>query len=219
MLIRQPPGAHRAQNRAQNQALQEGLQPARRKAPASTALVGGTVWALLAVAGTVAAFGMFSPSGPMPAHASTLARSAHAPKTPTLPSLPADSGHGRRVVFDQSEQRVWLVASDGDVKRSYLVTGSRYDNLRPGTYRVNSKNRVARTYRGGGTFEYFVKFAQGETSAIGFHAITKLNDGRMVYARDDLGTARTPGCVEALRDDAIALWKFAPVGTPVVVAA
>jgi hypothetical protein len=78
---------------------------------------------------------------------------------------------------------------------------------------------VARTYGGGGTFEYFVKFAQGRTSAIGFHAVTKLNDGRFVYARDDLGTARTPGCVEALPNDAKALWEFAPVGTPVVVKA
>lgn len=137
----------------------------------------------------------------------------------TLPKLPSGSGHGLRVVFDQSEQRVWLVAADGDVKRSYLVTGSRYDNLRPGSYRVNAKTRSARTYGGGGTFEYFVKFAQGETSAIGFHAITKLNSGRMVYTSDDLGKARTPGCVEALPDDAEALWEFAPIGTPVVVTA
>jgi hypothetical protein len=171
---------------------------------------------LLVVAAVVASVGgMFSPSHPLRAAATTSTVQA----SRTLPELPIDSGQGRRVVFDQSEQRVWLVASDGDTERSYLVTGSRYDNLRPGTYQVSSKNRVARTYGGGGTFEYFVKFAQGETSAIGFHAVTKLNDGRFVYARDDLGTARTPGCVEALPNDAKALWEFAPVGTPVVVTA
>jgi len=136
-----------------------------------------------------------------------------------LPTLPTHSGHGRRIVFDQSDQRVWLVAAGGDVERSYLVTGSKWGNLRPGSYRVGTKTRYARTYRGGGTFEYFVKFAQGRTAAIGFHAVTVRNNGTLVYARDDLGTARTPGCVEAMREDARALWTFAPVGTKVVVTA
>jgi hypothetical protein len=198
-------------------------EPARQPAPApkrsfgATTVVGGTVWIVLAITAVVAALGgMFTPTGPTHASTSTLHRAIDPAK---FPEPPAASGHGRRVVFDQSEQRVWLVASDGDTERSYLVTGSRYDNLRPGTYQVNSRNRVARTYGGGGTFEYFVKFAEGRTSAIGFHAVTKLNDGRFVYARDDLGTARTPGCVEALPNDAKALWEFAPVGTPVVVKA
>ena len=169
---------------------------------------------LLVLAVSVAAFGgMFAKSGPPPVMASTTDRTA------TLPKLPADSGHGRRIVFDQSDQRVWLVAPGDDVKRSYLVTGSKWDNLRPGSYQVRSKTRQARTYRGGGTFEYFVKFAQGRTSAIGFHAVTVRNNGTLVYTRADLGKARTPGCVEAMRDDARALWDFAPVGTSVVVTA
>ena len=136
-----------------------------------------------------------------------------------LPPLPTHSGQGRRIVFDQSDQRVWLVAADGETKRSYLVTGSKWDNLRPGSYGVKSKIRHARTYRGGGTFEYFVKFAEGRTSAIGFHAVTVRNNGTLVYARDDVGTARTPGCVEAMPEDARALWEFAPVGTKVIVTA
>jgi len=136
-----------------------------------------------------------------------------------VPRLPDHSGHGRRIVFDQSDQRVWLVAPSGRVERSYLVTGSKWDNLRPGSYHVSSKTRQARTYGGGGTFEYFVKFTQGHTAAIGFHAVTVLNNGRQVYTRADLGKARTPGCVEAMRDDAAALWDFAPVGTSVVVTA
>lgn len=122
-------------------------------------------------------------------------------------------------MFDQSDQRVWLVAADGEVKRSYLVTGSKEDNLRPGSYGVRSKTRHARPYRGGGKLEYFVKFAQGRTAAIGFHAVTVRENGTLVYARDELGTARTPGCVELWRNDARALWDFAPVGTRVVVTA
>lgn len=179
-------------------------------------VMGGTVPSLLLAAVSVAVFGgMFASSGPSPAGAST----ARSTSQQALPKLPLHSGHGRRIVFDQSEQRVWLVGADGDVKRSYLVTGSKWDNLRPGSYQVSSKTRQARTYRGGGTFEYFVKFTQGRSAAIGFHAVTVRNNGTLVYTREDLGTARTPGCVEAMRADAAALWRFAPVGTPVEVTA
>jgi len=169
---------------------------------------------LLAAASVAAIGGMFTASGPPPAVASTLTRSAN--HAATLPKLPIHSGDGRRIVFDESEQRVWLVAADGDVKRSYLVTGSNRGNLRPGSYAVKSRTRYARTYRGGGTLEYFVKFTQGRTAAIGFHAVTMTRRG-LVYARSDLGTPHTPGCVEAWRNDARALWTFAPVGTKVVV--
>jgi hypothetical protein len=193
--------------------------PARRRLKAP-AVVGGTVWTLLAVGAVVAGLGGMFATGPSSAVAST-PRSAPlaATRVNPLPSLPIGSGHGRRVVFDQSEQRVWLVASNGKAMHSYLVTGSSRDNVRPGLYRVKSRTRFARTYRGGGTLEYFVKFTQGRTAAIGFHAVTVRKNGTLVYARQDLGTARTPGCVELWRNDARSLWAFAPVGTRVVVTA
>jgi hypothetical protein len=173
---------------------------------------------LLIAAASVAALGdTFTASGPPPAAASTTqTRSAN--REAVLPKLPIHSGTGRRIVFDESEQRVWLVAADGDAKRSYLVTGSNRGNVQPGFYAVKSRTRYARTYRGGGTLEYFVKFTQGRTAAIGFHAVTATRGG-LVYARSDLGTPHTPGCVEAWRDDAKALWEFAPIGTKVVVTA
>ena len=52
------------------------------------------------------------------------------------PPVPADSGQGRRIVFDQSDQRVWLVDDDESVVRTYLVSVSLTDNLDPGTYSV-----------------------------------------------------------------------------------
>lgn len=190
----------------------------RKRSLVATTVVGGTVWGVLAVTAVVAAFGgMFAATGPTKASASALNRSTADVRA--LPRLPGHSGHGRRIVFDQSEQRVWLVAADGDVKRSYLVTGSNRGNLQPGSYDVKSRTRYARTYRGGGTLEYFVKFTQGRTAAIGFHAVTIGKRGQLVYARSDLGTPHTPGCVEAWRDDAKALWAFAPVGTRVEVTA
>jgi lipoprotein-anchoring transpeptidase ErfK/SrfK len=135
------------------------------------------------------------------------------------PAIPAGSGHGKRVVFDQSDQRVWLVAGDGSVARTYLVSGSKHDNLEPGTYEVYSKSRDAISFDGRETMGYMVRFAHGEHAPIGFHDIPRLSDGSLVETRDQLGTPLSAGCVRQWPPDAKALWDFAPVGTTVVVVA
>lgn len=164
-----------------------------------------------------------SPSG--------LAPSASAAAEPTLPgpsapaqaraeidaeALPAGSGQGRRVVFSEEAQRVWLVRKDGSVRRTYLVSGSLLDNLDPGRYSVFSTSRWAVGVDDSGVMEYFVRFAHGENAAIGFHTIpTKL--GTALQSRAQLGTPQSHGCIRQARADAIALWKFAPEGSSVVV--
>jgi hypothetical protein len=80
---------------------------------------------------------------------------------------------------------------------------------------VTSRTRHATSFRGNGTFEYFVRFTEGRHAPIGFHSVTVDGQGRYRLARTDLGVARTPGCVEQWLDDAKALWEFAPAGTPV----
>jgi hypothetical protein len=133
-------------------------------------------------------------------------------------SLPADSGDGYRVVFSESRQRVWLVGADGDVERTYPVSGSLYDNLDPGEYEVYSRSEQAYAFDGSGSMKYFVRFAEGDTgAAIGFHDIPVDNSGGLVQTVQQLGTPQSHGCVRQERDDAIALWEFAPVGTAVVV--
>lgn len=131
------------------------------------------------------------------------------------PPVPPDSGQGRRVVFDLSEQRVWLVAADGRARRTHLVSGSRFDNLQPGSYEVYS--RSARAWGiDGSRLRFMVRFAHGRNAAIGFHSIPVL-DGERVQTRSQLGTALSHGCVRQALGDAKALWDFAPVGTKVVV--
>lgn len=135
------------------------------------------------------------------------------------PVLPADSGDGRRIVFSESDQRVWLVGDDGSIERTYLVSGSRFDNLDPGTYAVQSRTRQATAFDASGTMEYFVRFATGFSEPIGFHSVPRDNDGVLEQTRADLGTPLSAGCVRQWEPDAIALWDFAPVGTTVVVTA
>jgi hypothetical protein len=134
------------------------------------------------------------------------------------PALPPRSGEGRRVVFDMSEQQVWLVRANGTVARSYPVSGSIYDNLDPGTYAVYSRSEQAWAFDGSGSMRWMVRFTQGDNAAIGFHDIP-VEDGERAQTREELGTPQSHGCIRQWPDDAKALWRFAPVGTTVVVTA
>jgi lipoprotein-anchoring transpeptidase ErfK/SrfK len=146
-------------------------------------------------------------------------RRAAAASVTKVAALPEGSGSGRRIVFDQSDQRVWLVGNDGAVERTYPVSGSRFDNLQPGDYTVQSKSRHAGAFDGSGTMEYFVRFATGYSEPIGFHSVPRYNNGELEQTKAQLGTPLSAGCVRQWMPDAIALWEFAPVGTKVVVTA
>ena len=133
-------------------------------------------------------------------------------------ALPPRSGNGKRVVFDMSAQRVWLVDRGDRVRRTYLVSGSLTDNLKPGSYEVYSTSRHAVGIDDSGRMQYMVRFTRGERAAIGFHDIP-VDEGELVQSRDQLGTPQSHGCIRQWRPDARALWYFATVGTKVVVIA
>ena len=137
------------------------------------------------------------------------------PRPPSpYPAPPANSGEGRRIVYSNSGQRVWLVEEDGYVTRSYLVSG-RAGMPRAGTYHVFSKSRY--TTSGSVSMEWMVRFAWGTTLAIGFHSIPVDRYGRPIQSESLLGTYQSSGCVRQARRDAAALWDWTPVGTKVVV--
>ena len=140
-------------------------------------------------------------------------------RTKESDALPDVSGEGRRIVFSETAQRVWLVAENGGIERTYLVSGSKFDNLNPGTYSVESKTRHATAFDYSGSMEYFVRFATGFTAPIGFHTVPVDNAGNPEQTKRELGTPTSAGCVRQWRNDAIALWDFAPIGTKVVVTA
>jgi hypothetical protein len=137
--------------------------------------------------------------------------------SPSYP-LPARSGDGRRVVFSESQQRVWLVREDDTVQRTYLVSGSLTDNLDPGTYSVYSRSELAWGVDDSGTMKWFVRFTTGDSAAIGFHDIP-VDDGEPLQTVSQLGTPQSHGCIRQKESDAKALWRFAPLDTAVVVTA
>jgi hypothetical protein len=139
-------------------------------------------------------------------------------KPPARMAPPAGSGSGKRIVYGIAAQQVWLVDDTNAVTRAYLVSGSRYDQLEPGTYEVFSKSESATSWHGTETMEYMVRFHRGARANIGFHDIpVDTSTGADVQTLSELGTPLSDGCIRQDVTDAKALWDFAPIGTPVVV--
>ena len=116
------------------------------------------------------------------------------------PPVPANSGVGRRIVYSNSAQRVWLVEGDERVAKTYLVSGRR--GLPAfGTYQVFSKSRT--TTSGSARMEFMVRFARGRNLAIGFHTIPLRANGTPLQTESELGFPRSHGCVRQAPPDAI----------------
>ena len=134
------------------------------------------------------------------------------------PPLPPNSGSGRRVVYERAGQRVWAVAEDGHVIRSYLVTGSKYSNEMPGTHAVYSRSEESTAWNGRAILPLMIRYQQTSIGAIGFHGIpVHIEDGSAYQTEAELGTRMSGGCQRQANPDAAFLWAFADVGTPVVV--
>jgi hypothetical protein len=132
------------------------------------------------------------------------------------PLPPANSGAGRRVVYCNSCQRVWLIEADGWVYSSYIVSGRR-NYPRNGTYKVI--RRVNPGYSHTLRLPYFVGFTYGNTTDVGFHGIPLQPGGRPIESDSQLGTPLSHGCVRESQFFARVMWDWASMGTTVVVVA
>ena len=162
-----------------------------------------------------------SPTG-TPTPAPTVTSPTPVPKTtrPGVMPVPPGSGTGRRVVYAIKTNRVWLVDAKERILRAYPVSGTKYDQLEPGTYDVIRKRRFTTSYHGTERMEYMVTFTFGQNAAIGFHDIpVSIATGKPVQTTAQLGQSLSDGCVRQAAPDAKALWEFAPPGTPVIVLA
>jgi lipoprotein-anchoring transpeptidase ErfK/SrfK len=133
------------------------------------------------------------------------------------PLLPAKSGSGRRVVYKNNLQWVWVVDDRNNVLRVMPVSGRR-GVPNPGEYKVNSQS--LRSYSldfEGVWFNNMTRFALGPAGGnIGFHEIPT-KDGKVMQTEDQLGTFQGSGCIRMSIDDAKFIFKFAKAGTKVVV--
>jgi len=133
------------------------------------------------------------------------------------PLLPVNSGVGRRVVYQNKLQWVWVVDANNKVREAMPVSGRR-GVPKPGEYRVTSQS--LRSYSldfEGVWFVNMTRFEFGPAGGnIGFHAIPT-KDGKDLQTEEQLGTFQGSGCIRMAPDDAKLIFKFATRGTKVVV--
>jgi lipoprotein-anchoring transpeptidase ErfK/SrfK len=134
------------------------------------------------------------------------------------PPLPPNSGTGRRVVYDRAGQRAWAVAEDGQIIRSWLVSGSKYSNEQPGTHTVYSRSEMSTAWNGQAFLPLMIRYQETDIGHIGFHGIpVHVSDNSPYMTTEELGTRLSGGCQRQHNIDAQFMWGFATVGTKVVV--
>ncbi len=158
-----------------------------------------------------------------------------------FPAIPANSGEGRRIIYDNPNQRVWMVGENNFVYDSYLVSGKK-DTPKPGTYSVFSKSERAYSSAPDACkglpasewptcaaketiyMSHMVRFVRPDPSiegdlAIGFHGIPvdPTKKGAPLQTEAELGKFLSAGCVRQNDHTAKKLFDWAEVGTTVVV--
>ena len=122
------------------------------------------------------------------------------------------------MVYSRTGQRVWAVDADGNILRSWLVSGSKYNNEQPGVHKVYSKSPQSTAWNGKAILPMMIRYQKTSIGAIGFHGIPIHRSDGTVYQTDaELGTRLSGGCQRQNNLDAKFLWDWANVGTTVVV--
>jgi lipoprotein-anchoring transpeptidase ErfK/SrfK len=131
--------------------------------------------------------------------------------------VPKQSGVGRRVVYANKEQRVWVINDDNVVIRTFLVSGMKGQPKR-GSYTVFSQSTSSFSPElAGVTFRFMTRFALGRNGGnIGFHEIP-LRNGKPMQTVEQLGTFLGSGCLRSSTEDALFIYRWAKPGTRVVV--
>ena len=131
--------------------------------------------------------------------------------------VPVRSGTGRRIVYANRQQRVWVINEQNEVIRTFLVSGM-LGQPGKGTFRVFSKSPTSFSPEFAGvTFRYMTRFAIGRNGGnIGFHEIPVRNKKPMQTV-EELGAFKGSGCLRSSTQDAIFIYQWAKIGTKVVV--
>ncbi|HEY4331358.1 MAG TPA: L,D-transpeptidase family protein [Ilumatobacteraceae bacterium] len=137
---------------------------------------------------------------------------------PDAPPLPPNSGTGKRLVYSRDGQRVWAVDAHETVIRSWLVSGSKYNNEVPGKHVVYSRSEQSTAWNGQAILPHMVRYTKTKIGNIGFHGIPRhVADGTVYETDDQLGTRLSGGCTRQADLDADFVWDFAQIGTTVMV--
>jgi LysM repeat protein len=126
---------------------------------------------------------------------------------------PAPSAN-KLILVDISEQRMY-VYQDGALLWNFVVsTGLPGRDTRPGTYSVLNKLPIAYAYTWGLTMPQWLGIYWAGSLQNGIHALPIQPDGSVLWA-GWLGTPVSYGCIILSNEDALTLYNWAEVGTPV----
>ena len=131
--------------------------------------------------------------------------------------VPAKSGTGRRIVYANRQQRVWVINADNEVIRTFPVSGM-LGQPGKGTFSVFSKSPTSYSPEFAGvTFRFMTRFAIGRNGGnIGFHEIP-IRNNKPMQTVDELGAFKGSGCLRSSTQDALFIYQWATLGTKVVV--
>jgi lipoprotein-anchoring transpeptidase ErfK/SrfK len=131
--------------------------------------------------------------------------------------VPAKSGVGRRIVYANRQQRVWVINADNEVIRTFPVSGM-LGQPGSGTFSVFSKSPTSYSPEFAGvTFRFMTRFAIGRNGGnIGFHEIP-IRNSKPMQTVDELGAFKGSGCLRSSTQDALFIYHWATLGTKVVV--
>ena len=138
---------------------------------------------------------------------------------PALAQTPAGQqvirGRGREIFVSLSAQRLWAY-QDGEVAMTFLISsGEPGRPTRRGNYRIQSKLPEAWSNVWQLRMPYWMGIYYAGRIENGIHAMPLLRNGTPV--RWPVGYPASYGCVVALTKDAAALYRWAPLGTPVYI--
>jgi len=131
--------------------------------------------------------------------------------------VPIKSGTGRRIVYANRQQRVWVINANNEVIRTFPVSGM-LGQPGNGTFSVFSKSRTSYSPEFAGvTFRFMTRFAIGRNGGnIGFHEIP-IRNNKPMQTVDELGAFKGSGCLRSSTKDALFIYQWATLGTKVVV--
>ena len=131
--------------------------------------------------------------------------------------VPIKSGTGRRIVYANRQQRVWVINADNEVIRTFPVSGM-LGQPGKGTFSVFSKSPTSYSPEFAGvTFRFMTRFAIGRNGGnIGFHEIP-IRNNKPMQTVDELGAFKGSGCLRSSTQDALFIYQWATLGTKVVV--
>jgi len=134
------------------------------------------------------------------------------------PPLPPNSGSGKRMVYSRAGQRIWAVDENEQIIRSWLISGSKYNNETPGTHTVYSKSEESTAWNGKAYLPYMVRWLRTDIGHIGMHSIPLHVEDKSPYQTEaELGQRLSGGCQRQAPADADFVWAWADIGTTVVV--